>query len=64
MIFDFGEWKSEVASRRNSDGSITFRIVDATSYLFNFELIAVDGAKRTINVRDEPYEYTFTEKEQ
>lgn len=63
VIFDFGEWKSEVGSRRGPDGSASFRAVDAGYVAFELELTAglADG-KRTLRVRDEPYEYTFTEK--
>lgn len=64
VIFDFGEWKSEVGSRRGPDGGASFRAVDAGYVAFELELMAgvdADG-KRTLRVRDEPYEYTFTEK--
>jgi hypothetical protein len=62
VIFDFGEWKSEVASRRNPDGSVAFRAIDAGSWVYGLEFVTGDGAKRTLKVRDEPYEYTFTER--
>ena len=29
--FDFGEWKSAVASRKNDDGSISFITIDPTN---------------------------------
>jgi hypothetical protein len=62
VVFDFGEWKSEVASSRNSDGSVSFRAVDAGIWGFGLELIAVDGAKRLLKLREGQHEYTFTEK--
>jgi CubicO group peptidase (beta-lactamase class C family) len=68
VIFDFGEWKSEVASRRNPDGSVSFRAVDAGIWGFALEFLVEDGAKRTLKLRDEQQlifpsdDYTFTEK--
>lgn len=62
VIFDFGEWKSEVASRRNPDGSVSFRAVDAGSWVYDLEFTTGDGANRTLKVRDPPYDYTFTER--
>jgi hypothetical protein len=39
-VFDSGEWKSDVASRRNPDGTISFLTSDAQhEYVF-----ASDGA--------------------
>jgi Beta-lactamase len=62
VVFDFGEWKSEVASRRNPDGSVSFRAVDAGIWGFALEFVVDAGAKRTLKLRDGQYEYTFTEK--
>ena len=62
VVFDFGEWKSEVASRRNPDGSMSFRAVDAGIWGFMLEFVVDDGAKRTLKLRDGQHEYTFTEK--
>jgi CubicO group peptidase (beta-lactamase class C family) len=62
VVFDFGEWKSEVASRRNPDGSVSFRAVDTGIWGFAFEFVVDNGAKRTLKVREAQYEYTFTEK--
>jgi CubicO group peptidase (beta-lactamase class C family) len=67
VVFDFGEWKSEVASRRNPDGSVSFRAVDAGIWGFALEFVVDDGAKRRLKLRDERQlifssEYTFTEK--
>ena len=60
--YDFGEWKSEVASRRNPDGSVSFRVVDAGVWGFNLEFAVDNGAKRTLKLREGQHEYTFTEK--
>jgi hypothetical protein len=62
VVFDFGEWKSEVASRRNPDGSVSFRAVDAGIWGFGLELVVGNGAKRTLKLREGQHEYTFTEK--
>ena len=62
MVFDFGEWKSEVASRRNPGGTVSFRAVDAGIWGFGLEFVVDNGAKRTLKLRDGQYEYTFTEK--
>ena len=62
VVFDFGEWKSEVASRRNPDGSVSFRAVDAGIWGFGLEFVVDNGAKRTLKLRDGQHEYTFTEK--
>ncbi|HKY36757.1 MAG TPA: serine hydrolase domain-containing protein [Polyangiaceae bacterium] len=67
VVFDFGEWKSEVASRRNPDGSVSLRPVDAGIWGFALEFVVDDGTQRTLKLRDEQQlifsnEYTFTEK--
>jgi CubicO group peptidase (beta-lactamase class C family) len=58
--FDFGEWKSAVASRKNDDGTISFVTVDPTNDGFEF----VEGeraGKRILIIRDGQHEYIFTE---
>jgi CubicO group peptidase (beta-lactamase class C family) len=62
VVFDFGEWKGEVASSRNPDGSTSFRAVDAGIWGFMLEFVVDDGAKRPLKLRDGQHEYTFTEK--
>jgi hypothetical protein len=62
LLFDFGEWKGEVASSRNPDGSVSFRAVDAGIWGFMLEFVAGDGSIRTLKLRDGQHEYTFTEK--
>lgn len=59
-IFDFGEWKSEVASRRNPDGSVSF--ITIVPGLQGLELVVGAGAKRTLVTRDAQHEYVFQEK--
>jgi hypothetical protein len=60
-VFDFGEFKSEVASRRNPDGSVSFL---TTIPGFDGLEFVVGGAagKRTLVFRDAQHEYTFDEK--
>ncbi len=58
-VFDFGEWKSEVASRVNPDGSISF-ITTAPGYN-GFEFVVGTGGKRTLVLRDAQHEYVFDE---
>jgi CubicO group peptidase (beta-lactamase class C family) len=58
--FDFGEWKSTVASRKNDDGTISFITIDPTLYGFEF-VVAERAGKRVLIIRDGQHEYTFTE---
>lgn len=57
-IFDFGEWKSEVGSRRNPDGTVSF--VTIVPGMWGIELVAKEG--RTLLLRDNQHEYAFTER--
>jgi CubicO group peptidase (beta-lactamase class C family) len=59
-IFDAGEWKSAVASRKNDDGTISFITVDPTLSGFEFVLADKDGKRRLI-LRDAQHEYVFEE---
>ena len=59
-VFDFGEWKSEVASRQNPDGSTSF--FTTAPGLFGFEFVVGTGAKRTLVTRDAQHEYVFDER--
>jgi hypothetical protein len=59
--FDFGEWKSKVASRENDDGTISFITIDPTN--MGFEFVAGDrSGKRALVIRDGQHEYEFTER--
>jgi len=60
-VFDVGEWKSRVASRKNDDGTISFLTIDPTLDGFEFVVADKDAARRLI-VRDAQHEYTFMEK--
>jgi len=59
-VFDFGEWKSTVASRKNDDGSISFITIDPASFGFEF-VVGEKAGKRTLTIRDRQHEYVFTE---
>jgi CubicO group peptidase (beta-lactamase class C family) len=57
--FDFGEWKSEVASRQNPDGTLSF--LTTAPGLTGFEFVVGGGPKRTLVTRDAQHEYVFEE---
>lgn len=59
-VFDFGEWKSAVASRKNDDGTISFITIDPTNSGFEF-VVGEKAGKRTLTIRDGQHEYVFTE---
>ena len=59
-VFDFGEWKSAVASRRNDDGTLSFVTIDPTIDGIEFVVADRDG-KRALIIRDGQHEYIFTE---
>jgi len=58
--FDFGEWKSTVASRKNDDGTISFITIDPTNDGFEF-VVGERVGKRVLIIRDGQHEYIFTE---
>jgi CubicO group peptidase (beta-lactamase class C family) len=60
VTFDFGEWKSKVASRKNDDGTISFITIDPTNEGFEF-VVGERSGKRVLIIRDGQHEYTFTE---
>jgi CubicO group peptidase (beta-lactamase class C family) len=57
-IFDFGEWSSEVASRRNPDGTLSFLTIAPGA--LGFEFVVGSGPQPTLIVRDAQHEYVFT----
>ena len=59
-VFDVGEWKSTVASRKNDDGTISFITIDPT--VSDFEFVVADSAgEHRLVMRDAQHEYTFAE---
>lgn len=59
-LFDFGGWASEVASRKNDDGSVTF--VTITPGADGYEFERADGSEgRGLVIREAPVAYRFAE---
>jgi CubicO group peptidase (beta-lactamase class C family) len=58
--FDFGEWKSEVGSRRNPDGTISF--ITIAPGVIGFEFVVGKASGRTLTLRDAQHEYVFVER--
>jgi hypothetical protein len=56
-VFDFGEWRSEVGSRKNPDGSISFLTI--APGIGGFEFVVSEGGKK-LTIRDAQHEYVFT----
>ena len=52
--------KSEMATRKNPDGTISF--ITTAPGISGFEFVVAAGAKRTLIVRDAQHEYPFTEQ--
>jgi CubicO group peptidase (beta-lactamase class C family) len=57
-IFDFGEFKSEVASRHNPDGTVSF--ITIVPGFRGLEFVMKNGDKPTLVTRDAQHEYVFT----
>jgi CubicO group peptidase (beta-lactamase class C family) len=58
--FDFGEWHSEMATRRNPDGTVSF--VTIAPGMIGVEFVVGGGEKRMLVTRDAQHEYVFTER--
>jgi CubicO group peptidase (beta-lactamase class C family) len=56
-VFDFGEWKSPVASRKNPDGTISFVTIAPGGN--GFEFVVGVGPKKSLIIRDAQHEYVF-----
>jgi hypothetical protein len=59
--FDFGEWKSPVATKKEPDGSTSFVTIAPGMDGVVF-VVGSAGGKRTLITRDGQHEYVFTEK--
>jgi hypothetical protein len=59
-VFDFGEWKSEVGSRKNPDGTISF--ITTAPGVDGSEFVVGSSTKRTLTMRDAQHEYVFEER--
>lgn len=58
VTFDFGEWQSEVATRKNPDGTTSFLTIAPGAS--GFEFLVGAGEKKTLTIRDAQHEYVFT----
>jgi hypothetical protein len=61
VVFDLGEWKSAMASRRNDDGTVSFFTVAPDIIGLEFVVAERDG-KRALVTRDAQHEYVFMER--
>lgn len=59
-FFDFGEWKTPVASRKNPDGTISYLTIAPGGQ--GFEFVVGSGPKKTLIIRDAQHEYVFDAK--
>ncbi|ABF41980.1 beta-lactamase [Candidatus Koribacter versatilis Ellin345] len=59
-IFDFGEWKSEMSTRKNPDGTISF--ITILPGMEGSEFVVGSGPKKTLTMRDAQHEYVFESK--
>jgi CubicO group peptidase (beta-lactamase class C family) len=57
-IFDFAEFRSEVASRHNPDGTVSF--ITIVPGFTGLEFVMKNGAKPALVTRDAQHEYVFT----
>ena len=55
--FDFGEWRSEVGSRENPDGTTSFMTI--VPGLTGLEFVVGEGEDKTLIMRDAQHEYVF-----
>jgi CubicO group peptidase (beta-lactamase class C family) len=61
-IADIGEWRSELASIKNGDGTVSFTTIAPGVDGTDFVVGPAAGGKRTLVVRDGQHEYVFTER--
>lgn len=59
VVFDFGTWKSEMASRKNEDGSVSF-VTTAPSLGGLAFVTSQVGDKQTLVIHDHQHAYTYT----
>ena len=58
VFFDFGGWKSEVASRKNDDGTVSFVTTSPGSTGFAF-VLTQKGGRSGLEIRDGQHQYTY-----
>lgn len=56
-VFDFGEWKSEVGSRENPDGTISFMTV--APGILGLEFVVTGDEQKALVMHDAQHEYVF-----
>jgi hypothetical protein len=56
-IFDFGEWKSEVGSRVNPDGTVSF--LTTAPGILGLEFVVMEGDTKRLSMSDAQHEYVF-----
>jgi hypothetical protein len=56
-VFDFGEWRTGVASRHNPDGTVSF--LTTAPGIVGFEFVVGPGPQPSLIVRDAQHEYVF-----
>ena len=61
LWFDFGGWRSEVATRPRQDGGVTFVTISPGESGYAFDIADPDGKRRLV-VRDAQHEYGFVEE--
>ena len=59
-LFDFGLWKSRLATRKNDDGTVSFVTIDPTVEGFSF-VVSSRAGKRSLILRDGQHEYVYSE---
>lgn len=55
LVFDFGAWRSHIATRRNDDGTLAFVTIDPGVGGFVFQ----PGPGNTLTIRDGQHAYTY-----
>ncbi len=60
VTFDFGSWKTEVASRKNDDGTVSFVTTDPGNAGFPF-VVTNKAGKRGLEIQDGQHAYLYTE---
>jgi len=61
VVFDMGEFATEMATQKNPDGSVSFVTIAPGIIGLPF-VVGASGGKRTLTVRDAQHEYVFLEK--
>lgn len=59
VVFDFGLWKSHVASRKNDDGTVSLIPIDPGAPGIEF-VVSTENGKRELVTRDGQHKYVYT----